>query len=255
MNLEGYFNRVQSIFNQVQAQGEEGYAANIRTRYHSAEYVKYAILLTEYLPSKEGVKILDWGALYGHVSVLIDELGYEIVPYVVSPSPASRHCLETNFPCKAVSPDEPVHLPFSDASFDAVVSSGVFEHVQETGGSPEASLKEVHRVLRPDGLFFLWKLPNSSSLAEIKSDLFGRWSHPFRYTEAGIRLLLESYGFEMLHIDHDGLLPSSFAAVLRRLRVGSFLVRMSETVARWPLLRVFANDFVVVARRAGKDEV
>jgi len=49
-------------------------------------------------------------------------------------------------------------LPFEDETFDSVLSNQVFEHVF----NPEQFLKEVNRVLKPDGLFlvsvpFIWE--------------------------------------------------------------------------------------------------
>lgn len=41
-------------------------------------------------------------------------------------------------------------LPFVDGSFDAVTCNMVVEHLEE----PQQMLKELHRVLRPGGLFF-----------------------------------------------------------------------------------------------------
>jgi SAM-dependent methyltransferase len=51
------------------------------------------------------------------------------------------------------------HLPALDATFDLVFSWSVFEHVSQ----PVVMLREVSRVLKPDGLFFLqiWPLFNS----------------------------------------------------------------------------------------------
>jgi SAM-dependent methyltransferase len=40
------------------------------------------------------------------------------------------------------------HLPFADAVFDVVYSFGVLHHTPDT----EASVHEIHRVLRPDGM-------------------------------------------------------------------------------------------------------
>jgi SAM-dependent methyltransferase len=44
------------------------------------------------------------------------------------------------------------HLPFADDSFDVVVSWGSVEHI--VGGYKQA-LREIKRVLKPDGLFFV----------------------------------------------------------------------------------------------------
>jgi ubiquinone/menaquinone biosynthesis C-methylase UbiE len=56
------------------------------------------------------------------------------------------------------------HLPFPDATFDVVVSNHVFEHV---GGRSEQlnHLREMLRVLRPDGLAYL-ATPNRWGLLE-----------------------------------------------------------------------------------------
>ena len=45
------------------------------------------------------------------------------------------------------------HLPFADASFDRVVSSLVFHHL--TSEDKLAAMREVRRVLKPEGLFHL----------------------------------------------------------------------------------------------------
>jgi SAM-dependent methyltransferase len=47
------------------------------------------------------------------------------------------------------------HLPFADASFDLVVSAAVLEHVENQA----AVLREIHRVLKPGGYFYV-EVPN-----------------------------------------------------------------------------------------------
>jgi SAM-dependent methyltransferase len=55
-------------------------------------------------------------------------------------------------------------LPFADASFDLVVSAGVFDQVNDLPGA----LTLIRRVLRPDGLF-LGAFLGGSSLATLKA--------------------------------------------------------------------------------------
>jgi SAM-dependent methyltransferase len=244
--MQSFYARVHSIYSALNAVPDElPFAAHIRDRHCASEYLKYGPVLAAHL--SPNAKVLDWGAQYGHVSVLLDALKFEAIPFVVNPTPGVCAALEKEFHNRWVRGDDPVALPFTTGSLDAVVSSGVFEHVIEEGGSFEGSLREIHRVLREGGHFVLWKLPQAAALAELKSDLLGRWSHSFRFTPAGIRLMLERFGFEVVSMDYDGLLPGRACSALRRLRL-SGLLGISERLARkWPF-RVFSNDLTVVAR-------
>lgn len=73
-------------------------------------------------------------------------------------------------------------LPFADASFALVVSKDTLEHFLD----PWAAVREVHRVLRPDGLFVVW-VP---------------FMHPFhgddtyRYTPLALRHMLRGFAIE-----------------------------------------------------------
>ncbi|WP_426688987.1 class I SAM-dependent methyltransferase [Rhodanobacter ginsengiterrae] len=55
-------------------------------------------------------------------------------------------------------------LPFADRSFDVVLSNHVIEHVGDEQAQ-RAHLKELHRVLRPDGVGYL-AVPNRWMLVE-----------------------------------------------------------------------------------------
>ena len=65
---------------------------------------------------------------------------------------------------------DPVRTPYADCQFDAVIASGVLEHVPQD----YESLKELYRILRPGGRLFVAYLPNRASIEEWRL----RRSHP-----------------------------------------------------------------------------
>jgi SAM-dependent methyltransferase len=93
------------------------------------------------------------------------------------------------------------HLPFPDASFDLVSSTGLLEHFED----PRPVVREMVRVLRPDGLFYADVCPGRPSLV-TSMDWYLRWRAPEEWEgfyENGIegkelRSLLEECG---LHLD------------------------------------------------------
>ncbi len=92
-------------------------------------------------------------------------------------------------------------LPFRDAAFDTVLSGLVFCSVPD----PERGLREVRRVLRPDGELRMLEHVRSTRgwKARLQDRLQPAWTritggcHPNRETERAV----EACGFR---IDHDG---------------------------------------------------
>ena len=148
---------------------------------------------------------------------LLDRTG---IPYVVHPSDGVRRSLEMLFPDNYIIGTDPIKLPFSDGSLDGVISSGVIEHVDELGGDMKASLREIHRILKPAGLLFIWKLPLNSSISEIKSDFLGRWSHDTRFSPRQITRILNQQGFDVISSQYEGILPLSIKSIFRKMRLG-----------------------------------
>ncbi len=81
-------------------------------------------------------------------------------------------------------------LPFSDASFDVVVSFEVIEHIAE----PDRALREFARVLRPDGVLAI-SSPNRDRY------LPGNPHHRHEYTPAELGSALRA------HFEHVTLVP------------------------------------------------
>jgi SAM-dependent methyltransferase len=81
-----------------------------------------------------------------------------------------------------------------DESYDSAMCFDVLEHVP----NPFEAVQEICRVLKKGGILML-SVPHLSRLHEIPHDYY-------RYTEFGIRSMLESNGFEIIEIDSTGSL-------------------------------------------------
>jgi len=80
-------------------------------------------------------------------------------------------------------------VPVEDGRYDAVVCTQVLEHLAE----PQAVLREFNRILKPNGQLYL-SAPLCYDEHEQPYDFF-------RYTQFGLKHLLESAGFDVHAID------------------------------------------------------
>ncbi|MFH1523285.1 MAG: methyltransferase domain-containing protein [Patescibacteria group bacterium] len=72
-------------------------------------------------------------------------------------------------------------LPFIDNSIDAVINEFVLEHVK----NPEVIVREIYRVLKPEGILYL-AVPFVASFHSSPSDYY-------RWTKLGMREMLKSF--------------------------------------------------------------
>ena len=146
------------------------------------------------------------------------------------------------------------NLPVEDGAFDAVLCTQVLEHVAE----PAQSLRELARVLRPEGTLWL-SVPLAWPLHEQPYDFF-------RYTNHGIAHLLDGAGFVDVDVRPRNRYFSTIATLLTaappalewgwtpREKLGRWLViGLAAAIRRMdPLDRVqtFPLGFACRARRA-----
>lgn len=100
---------------------------------------------------------------------------------------------------------------YPDASFDAVTMWDVLEHLHD----PFSSLKEIHRILRADGIVVI-RVPN---LASWDAKLFGStWAgldaprHLYIFTPETLSALVEKAGFQV--VEHSCAIGSYMTFVL-----------------------------------------
>ena len=104
-----------------------------------------------------------------------------------------------------ISPDyiwDGIKMPFNVASFDSVMATEVLEHCPD----PIITLKEINRVLKPNGTFF-FTVPFLWNLHETPYDYY-------RYTPFAIQLLLQKSGFKEIELRAAGGWHASMAQML-----------------------------------------
>jgi SAM-dependent methyltransferase len=97
-------------------------------------------------------------------------------------------------------------IPLDDASVDAVLCTQLLEHLPQ----PRRALDEFHRMIRPGGRVYL-TAPLVWELHELPHDYY-------RYTENGLRHLLESAGFTEVAVEARNDCFTTVAQLMLNLR-------------------------------------
>jgi SAM-dependent methyltransferase len=127
-----------------------------------------------------GELVLDAGAGRAPYRSLFAHAGYETADFLAV---KGKKYAEPDYICDLAD------IPADDARFDHVVLTQVLEHVPE----PARVLAELGRVLKPGGTLWL-TAPLFYAEHERPYDFF-------RYTQFGLRHLLENAGFKVLEIE------------------------------------------------------
>jgi len=229
---------------------EEGKISGARfaSRIGAVQYIRIANEVSSYLPEGE---ILDWGCGYGQVSYLLARRGLAVQgvePRSTSMALAKKINKALRVRLQLIVPGE--RLPFDDATFDAALSCGVLEHVDD----PAESLRQIVRILKPNGWFFVYHLPNRFALTESAAAALGRHCHERTYSRPAAVRLLRSQGFEVLSCEPFHFLPRNLlagartlAAIVDRL---AWLHELADLgLSHAPLIQEFSTAWKLIARK------
>ncbi|MNL00194.1 Demethylmenaquinone methyltransferase [compost metagenome] len=129
-----------------------------------------------------------------------------------------------------------INMPFENNSFECAFGTEVLEHCPE----PEVILKEVHRVLKEDGIFF-FTVPFLWNLHEVPHD-------EYRYTPFSLQRHLENSGFKNIEIKALGGWHASMAQML-----GLWVRRAPMNPKKRKILSLILKPFILLLIKKDKN--
>lgn len=132
--------------------------------------------LKDVVRQMKGLKTLEIGGCEGTLKNVLIKSG---VQYTLAPSYPEINIEE--------------RTPYTDESYDIVICDQVFEHLKK----PWQAVKEIHRILKPNGLAIC------TSVFIYPYHCNGGWKDYYRYSPDGFRALFEDY-FDVLVADGWG---------------------------------------------------
>lgn len=198
------------------------YCSQWRNGIIANQYLRPCKVVARHLASMpKNPHLLDWGCGDGHFSFFLLTHGCRVSAYSFNELGSISSYLNNEFKgrfdfIRSID-QEPVKLPYEANSLDAVFSIGVLEHVRECNGDEIASLKEMHRILKPNGKIFIFHLPNRGSWIEaatragIKMKLFQKHFHSYIYTRKDVEKLANEAGCSIVEHGLYNLFPRNFS--------------------------------------------
>jgi 2-polyprenyl-3-methyl-5-hydroxy-6-metoxy-1,4-benzoquinol methylase len=145
---------------------------------HRHEYVRTVQDVAGQLQAVEThpARVLEIGSFFGVVSMSLARVGFQVValdiPEFIQNAEQQQRFSRLGITAGSIRLQDYL-LPFDDESFDAVIMCEVLEHLNF---NPLPLLKEINRVLKPGGLFYL-SLPNGANVRNRLDILRG---HPIQ---------------------------------------------------------------------------
>ena len=202
--------------------------------------------------------LLDWGCGFGQMTYLLRRRGFDVTAYDVMSQETPLPDVPMSRDLRMIRGQHPTALPFAAESFDAVLSCGVLEHVDEFSatGNELRSLREINRILRPGGSLIIYQLPQRLAWQEaIARHLRVGYWHPRRYSQREIEEILRSTGFHVHRVRRNNMLPKNVAWMPRALRAlygqtSRGLIGLDTALSRVPLLNRVAGVLELMATKA-----
>ncbi|MGB8310522.1 MAG: methyltransferase domain-containing protein [Halobacteriota archaeon] len=149
---------------------------------------------------RQGASILDVGCGTGRYLVPLERAGFDVLGIDIS-------CVALRTLCSSYQLAEADlrSLPFAGSSFDAITCFGVLQHL--SCYEREVALRELFRVLKPQGLAFLEVIGDMDMRCncreEVEPGTFVRGGIPnHHFSSAELSTLLEATGFAVVTMEN-----------------------------------------------------
>ncbi len=163
INVNEYADRLLGLYQKQLASSNRSYLkAHAATRGGVLRQVQAARL---YLPYVTG-RVLDWGCFHAPDACLVRMFrGDEVELYGCDVHSPDLDCFPIFHQEAELRYQQLTHsynLPYEDDFFDTIIADGVLEHAP----NDYESIKELYRILKPDGVLIVSCLPNTYSYLE-----------------------------------------------------------------------------------------
>ncbi len=202
-----------------------------------------------------GAKVLDVGCGTGEQLAELLDAGLEVSG--VEPAEKMRAAAHSRLPAGTVRDGSILNLPFENSTFDFVYAIEVLRYLMHDDNLN--GLREVHRVLKPGGIFFgtfvnLYALDGFNLLVGARRLVSRCFQKPLRChtefeTPASVDRILHAAGFSKTQT-HGAMLAGLRIAYRLGPRIGPMMGKIVEPVdagiSDFPPLRRFAGHLIGV---------
>lgn len=197
----------------------------------------YFIYFSNYFlksPSNSLKSVLDIGSGAGTIAKYLSNAGFNVTG--VDFSSRVVEAAKKNYPDIDFKRSTIYNMPFPDASFDGVISLGVFQTIAE----PEKALAEMNRVLRKKGVMVIRTL-NLFSMRSARDQTLNFYN-PFHFIK-----MLKAVGTENISLKGIYFFPSSSAfwsRIIVKLKLHWFF-----NLFFFPVFLFFAPSFYITSTK------
>jgi len=228
----------------------------------------------KYLLRNERIRILDLGCGYGYNTCIINSL---LPESEVTGVDYGKYCKKSwylikkkGFNIKFIDSDAR-RLPFGENFFDIVITMGLLEHIGEEINQiafkkkleEKKCIREVNRVLKPNGFLMLNYLPNKYSYIEFMTKHFlhrlsNIYFHPKKFTKKEISSLLKESGFQVINLTRVHFLPSLYYSMGDFIgNISNKYVYLLNILDKFLLLtplKLLTQDFEIICKKTNSGE-